>query len=110
MGCVFSALLGHRPTACNAALYCAGMWKILLDVCELDDMFSSYVDVYDSTADEWIRHPQGLGLARSNLAAASLSSGLAFFAGGSTGNTLSFIYGLLPSCLRRFVIFVVLLI
>ena len=43
---------------------------------------SAYVDVYNATSNSWIRFPNGLGIARRELAAASLSSGLVFFAGG----------------------------
>jgi hypothetical protein len=40
------------------------------------------VDVYNATSNSWIRFPNGLGIARRELAAASLPSGLVFFAGG----------------------------
>jgi N-acetylneuraminic acid mutarotase len=43
---------------------------------------SAYVDVYNATSNSWIRFPNGLGIARYSLAAASLPSGLVFFAGG----------------------------
>jgi hypothetical protein len=43
---------------------------------------SSYVDIYNATSNSWTRLPQGLGEARYELAAASLPSGLVFFAGG----------------------------
>jgi hypothetical protein len=43
---------------------------------------SSYVDVYNATSNSWTRLPAGLGEARYDLAAASLPSGLVFFAGG----------------------------
>ena len=40
------------------------------------------MDVYNATSNSWIRFPNGLGIARRELAAASLPSGLVFFAGG----------------------------
>ncbi len=43
---------------------------------------SAFVDVYDLTSNSWTRHPSGLGEARGFLAAATLPSGLVFFAGG----------------------------
>jgi hypothetical protein len=43
---------------------------------------SALVDVYNATNNSWTRFPNGLGLARRELAAASLPSGLVFFAGG----------------------------
>ncbi len=55
------------------------------DLSESDGSFSSYVDVYDVTGSNWIRYPQGLTRARGFLAAASLPSGLVFFAGGLAG-------------------------
>ena len=45
-------------------------------------MNSAYVDMYNATNNSWSRFPNGLGLARHGLAAASLPSGLVFFAGG----------------------------
>jgi len=38
--------------------------------------------MYNATNNSWIRFPSGLGQAREDLAAASLPSGLVFFAGG----------------------------
>ena len=46
---------------------------------------SAYVDIYNATSNSWSRFPTGLGQARNRLAAASLPSGLVFFAGGQTG-------------------------
>ena len=43
---------------------------------------SALVDVYNATSNSWIQFPNGLGIARRELAAASLPSGLVFFAGG----------------------------
>ncbi len=43
---------------------------------------SAYVDMYNATNNSWSRFPNGLGLGRHGLAAASLTSGLVFFAGG----------------------------
>ena len=48
-------------------------------------MNSAYVDMYNATNNSWTRFPNGLGLARFGLAAASLPSGLVFFAGGYAG-------------------------
>ncbi len=45
---------------------------------------SPYVDMYNATSNSWTRFPTGLGQARQFLAAASLPSGLVFFAGGVT--------------------------
>jgi len=47
---------------------------------------STYVDMYNATSGSWTKFPAGLGQARYGLAAASLPSGLVFFAGGSDGN------------------------
>ncbi len=38
--------------------------------------------MYNATSNSWTTYPTGLGQARGNLAAASLESGLVFFAGG----------------------------
>ncbi len=46
---------------------------------------SLYVDIYDAMNNLWTKNPTGLGQGRSSLAAASLPSGLVFFAGGWTG-------------------------
>jgi hypothetical protein len=48
---------------------------------------SEFLDIYNATSNSWTGHPAGLGQARSSLAAASLPSGLVFFAGGFTGAT-----------------------
>ncbi len=53
------------------------------NACTLGGIASSYVDMYNATNNSWTRFPDGLGHARSRLAAASLPSGLVFFAGGS---------------------------
>jgi hypothetical protein len=44
--------------------------------------FSARVDVYNASSNSWASYPTGLGQARGYLAAASLPSGLVFFAGG----------------------------
>ena len=41
--------------------------------------------MYNATSNSWTTFPTGLGQARSSLAAASLPSGLVFFAGGYAG-------------------------
>jgi hypothetical protein len=41
--------------------------------------------MYNATSNSWTTYPAGLGQARCCLAAASLASGLVFFAGGFTG-------------------------
>lgn len=46
---------------------------------------SLYVDTYDAMNNHWTRNSLGLGQGRSSLAAASLPTGLVFFAGGWTG-------------------------
>ena len=48
------------------------------------DVFSTFVDIYNAASNSWTRHPKGLVHARGFLTAASLSSGLVFFAGGRT--------------------------
>ena len=66
---------------------------------------SSYVDIYNATSNSWTRLPQGLGEARYELAAASLPSGLVFFAGGrSSGEKRS---GCACQCCSCFVLVVV---
>ena len=54
------------------------------DACA-SDSYSAYVDMYNATSNSWTTFPTGIGQARINLATASLSSGLVFFAGGSAG-------------------------
>jgi hypothetical protein len=46
---------------------------------------SLYVDTYDAMNNHWTRNSFGLGQGRWSLAAASLPTGLVFFAGGWTG-------------------------
>ena len=60
-----------------AAIWCS-------DTCS-SGTSSAYVDMYNAMSNSWTRFPTGLGQARSNLAAASLPSGLVFFAGGLAG-------------------------
>ena len=55
------------------------------DAFESGNSYSLYVDMYNATSNSWTTYPAGLGQARSRLAAASLASGLVFFAGGETG-------------------------
>ncbi len=43
--------------------------------------------MYDATSNSWTTYPAGLGQARCCLTAASLASGLVFFADGWTGLT-----------------------
>ena len=45
---------------------------------------SKQVDMYNATSNSWTTYPEGLGQARSLLAAASSASGLVLFAGGTT--------------------------
>ena len=60
---------------------------------------SSYVDVYNATSNSWTRFPAGLGQARARLAAASLPSGLVFFAGGiASGGKRVFVLATCCSC------------
>jgi hypothetical protein len=49
-------------------------------------ILSSFVDVYNASSNSWTSYPTGLGQARGSLAAASLPSGLVFFAGGIAGS------------------------
>ena len=44
--------------------------------------------MYNATSNSWTTYPTGLGQARHSLAAASLASGLVFFAGGFEGACL----------------------
>jgi hypothetical protein len=54
-----------------------------------EDGRTAFVDIYNSTANNWTRLSAGLGQARSGLAAASLLlSGLVFFAGGVTSGSV----------------------
>ena len=53
------------------------------DTCASGGVVSAYVDMYNATSNSWTTFPTGLGQARYYLAAASLPSGLVFFAGGS---------------------------
>ena len=55
------------------------------DTCASGGVVSAYVDMYNATSNSWTRFPTGLGQARYFLAAASLPSGLVFFAGGYAG-------------------------
>ena len=61
-----------------------GRWYELT-ACLSGDGPSSYVDMYNATSNSWTTYPTGLGQARDSLAAASLASGLVFFAGGYAG-------------------------
>jgi hypothetical protein len=69
------------------AVACTLKDNIFPDVYTSDIERSSYVDMYNATSNSWNTYPAGLGQARSNLAAASLASGLVFFAGGLTGES-----------------------
>ncbi len=61
-----------------------------VDTCTTGDGFSARVDVYNASNNSWASNPLGLGQPRGFLAAASLPSGLVFFAGGgSTGLDLN---------------------
>jgi hypothetical protein len=57
--------------------------------------YSTFVDMYNATSNSWSRHPTGLGQARGALAAASLPSGLVFFAGGLVSGAANITYHLL---------------
>jgi hypothetical protein len=59
-----------------------------IDSCAVDDDYSSYVDMYNATSNSWTTYPEGLGMARGFLAAASSTSGLVFFLGGSSSTML----------------------
>ncbi len=67
-----------------------GRWYELT-ACLSDNGDSSYVDMYNATSNSWTTYPTGLGQARGSLAAASLVSGLVFFAGGYAGGAMSVI-------------------
>ena len=67
------------------AVACMSMGVMCPDACASGSVDSSNVDMYNATSNSWTTYPAGLGQARSLLAAASLASGLVFFAGGETG-------------------------
>ncbi len=46
--------------------------------------------MYNASSNSWASYPTGLGQARGSLAAASLPSGLVFFAGGYAGAFMTF--------------------
>ena len=64
-------------------------------------VYSSFVDVYNAKSNTWTRDPKGLGQARGHLAAASLPSGLVFFAGGQTSGILFMRSLQIPKCILR---------
>ncbi len=69
-------MFGPNIVACHAKGYkCT-------DISASGSGYSSYVDMYNATSNTLSTHPEGLGEARCCLAAASLLSGLVFFAGG----------------------------
>lgn len=61
---------------------CRGV--VICDTCTSGDKVSADVDIYNASSNSWTSDPAGLGQTRSRLAAASLPSGLVFFAGGVT--------------------------
>jgi hypothetical protein len=73
--CCVPLMLLH--TACVCGRGCA-------DACASVGAVSAYVDMYNATSNSWTTFPTGLGQARQDLAAASLPSGLVFFAGIGT--------------------------
>jgi hypothetical protein len=56
------------------------------DACATGTNFSAHVDMYNASSNSWTSHPSGITQARGDLAAASLPSGLVFFAGGISGS------------------------
>ena len=58
--------------------------QMLANDCASGGDFSAHADVYNATSNRWTRYPTGLGQARGYFSAASLPSGLVFFAGGRT--------------------------
>jgi hypothetical protein len=68
----------------DAFLHIVGM-RCALTLSTSGSVSSSYVDMYNATSNSWTAFPAGLGQARGYLAAASLVSGLVFFAGGRIG-------------------------
>ncbi len=74
--CCVPLMLLHTACVCGGG--CA-------DACASGGAVSAYVDMYNATSNRWTTFPTGLGQARQYLAAASLPSGLVFFAGGDTG-------------------------
>ena len=70
---------------CCVLLYTACMCGEFADACASGSSASAYVDMYNATSNSWTTFPTGLGQARSQFAAASLPSGLVFFAGGYAG-------------------------
>ncbi len=83
-------VVDRRPARCQ--LCCVMLMlshalrdAICADACASGGGRSSFVDMYNATSNNWTRYPTGLGQGREFAAAASLASGLVFFAGGHTG-------------------------
>jgi hypothetical protein len=78
--------LGRSPVYLNAsdAAEVGYLSQMLANDCAPGGDFSAHVDVYNATSNSWTRYPTGLGQARGYFSAASLPSGLVFFAGGRT--------------------------
>jgi hypothetical protein len=72
-----------------------------VDTYESGSSASSYVDMFNVTSNSWTRFPEGLGQNRYELAAASLPSGLIFFAGGLSQNSAQMTSGL-AKCMPKF--------
>ncbi len=70
------------------------MGSSFVDTIESGSSASSYVDMFNVTNNSWTRFPEGLGQNRYELAAASLPSGLVFFAGGLSQNSAQMTSGL----------------
>jgi hypothetical protein len=49
--------------------------------------------MYNATSNNWTQFPTGLGIGRGQMAAASLPSGLVFFAGGIAGVQTAHVLG-----------------
>jgi hypothetical protein len=69
----------------SGLVFFAGGWH------QNDLYFSADVDMYNVTSNNWTHFPNQLGLGRYGLAAASLPSGLVFFAGGYTLGVQKFV-------------------
>jgi hypothetical protein len=70
---------------------CELMFGIFAESYASDGSFSARVDVYNASSNSWASFPTGLGQARGSLAAASLPSGLVFFAGGEISGDQGFL-------------------
>jgi hypothetical protein len=72
----------HRTSNCFFLFFCFLRDTIIFETFKSGDGYSAHVDMYNASSNSWSSYPTGLGEARGDVAAASLPSGLVFFAGG----------------------------